>query len=102
MQALRLEEPAAVGRGDVEVEGAAVAIDGQRHRHAGFAARPDAAEEPGQLVDRRAVDRQHDVAALQVGALRRPAGGEADDDDPVLDRGGVKPEPGPWRAVWPA
>src|SRR5712692_5164380 len=75
MQPRALEETAAVGRGDAHLQGAAVAIDGDRHLDPRIAERPDAAEQGCEVADVRAADREHDVAGAQVGAPRRAAAG---------------------------
>src|ERR1051326_7899916 len=102
MQAGRLEEFAAVGGFHPHLEGAAVAIDCERHFDAGMAERPHAAEEAGEVVHLRAGDREHDVAGAQIGTLRRPTASEPRDHDPVLDLGGVKAKPRPRRAIGPS
>src|SRR6516225_7173083 len=73
MQAWTFEKPAALPRLDAHLHGLAVAIDRQRDFHAGLTLRPDAAEETGEVAHVLAGDRDHDVAGVQVGLLRRPA-----------------------------
>ena len=102
MHPRHLEEPVAFRRGDLLVEAAAVALDPQRDFGTGVALRPDAAEQAGEIVRRFAGDRLHHVAGLQAGALGRAAIGDADDDDPVVDLGGVESEPRPGRPVVPS
>src|SRR5262245_14577447 len=101
MQARAFEEAVAVARCNAQLEGAAVAIDQERHLDAGLAERPDVAEQARKLPHFRPGDGEHDVSGAQLGALRRPAGGDPDDDDPVLDLAGVEPEPRPRRAIAP-
>src|ERR1043166_7124585 len=102
MQTGRLEEFAAVGGFHPHLEGAAVAIDRERHVDAGMAERPHPAEQTGEVVHLRAGDREHDVAGAQIGAFGRPTAGEPGDHDPVLDLGGVEAEPRTRRPVDPA
>ena len=47
-------------------------------------------------------DLEHDVSAVQLGAIGRAAGGQPDDDHPVVDHGDVKTEPRPRRAIGPS
>src|SRR6266849_2038120 len=101
MQTRPLEEPDAVGRWYAQLERATVAVDEERHFDTGVAQRPDAAEQRGQAPDLHAGDRDHDVPGAQLGALRGPAGGQPDDDDPVLDFAGVEAEPWSRRTIAP-
>src|SRR6202521_3183177 len=101
MQPGRLEEPAAFRRGDLVVQGPAVAFDLDRDFDARLAERPDAPEHAGETADFRAADGQHDIAGVQAGALRRAAIREADDHDAIFDLRRVKPEPGSRRPVGP-
>src|SRR5580704_11064463 len=84
VQARRLEEAVAVCRHDLLLERLAVAIDGERDLGAGGAARPDAPIEPGKVAHLETGDREHHVAGVEAGLLRRAALGEADDDDAIL------------------
>src|SRR3984957_20330769 len=102
MQTRALEEAVALAGFDAQVHGLAVAIDRDRHFDTGLALRPDATEEAGEVADVLAGDRQDDIAGPDVGLLGRPAVGETDDDEPVLDLGGVKTEPRPRRRIQPA
>src|SRR5689334_7121265 len=72
VQARRLEEAVAVGGDHVLLEGAALAIDRERHLDAGGTARPDAAIESRQIAHLASADREHDVAGVVPGLLRRP------------------------------
>ena len=93
MQARPFEEAAALARFDPHVQGFAVAIDGHRHFDAGLALRPDAAKEAREIAHVLAGHREHNVAGVEVRFLGRPAIGEADNDESVLDFGRVKAEP---------
>src|SRR6185436_11900764 len=73
MHARAFEEFGAVARRDRHLEGAAVAIDQQRHIHAGLTERPHLAEHGGKLAHLAPVDRQDDVAGAEVGRLRGSA-----------------------------
>src|SRR5262249_13873164 len=81
MQTRPLEEPGAVAGLHRDLEGAAVAIDQQRHVDAGIAERPDLAEHGGEFADLAARDGEHDVAGMDVGGTRRATRGEPDHDD---------------------
>src|SRR5260221_14068878 len=102
MQTRAFEEGIAVAWGPAHLEGAAVAIDGQRHLYPGLAQRPYLAKEAGKIVDLLAGDRQHDIAGAQIGAPGRTAAGDPRDDDLVVDLGGVEAEPRTRRMVRPA
>src|SRR3954469_8072233 len=99
MQPWRLQELAAVGGRHCQVEGAAVAIDRERHLDAGIAERPDATKQAGKLGHFGAADREYHVAGAQLGLARGPAAGETDHHDPVVDLGGVESEPWPRRTI---
>ena len=73
VQARALEEPGAVARVHRHLEGAAVAVDEQRHVDAGIAERPHLAERGGKLAHLAARDRQDDVAGADLGRLRGAA-----------------------------
>src|SRR5208282_2325030 len=64
MQPRRLEEAAAVGRGDLVLDAAAVAFDRDRDFGAGAAERPDAPEHAGKRGDLLPGDGEHDVAGV--------------------------------------
>src|SRR5215831_13768196 len=99
VQARAFEKPAALTRFYAHLQGLAIAIDSQRDFHAGLPVRPDAAEETGEIAYVLARDRNHDVAGAQVRFLRRTAIGETDNDQAILDFGGIEPEPRPWRRI---
>src|SRR6185295_515992 len=102
MQDRSLEQAAAVDRLHADVEGASLAVDGQRHGDPCFAQGPYAAEQAGKVGYAGPGYGQHDVAGAQIGFLRRPSAGEPQDGDAVADLGGIEPEPGPWGPVRPA
>src|ERR1700730_9220865 len=99
MQAGSLEEPIAVAGAHAHVEGATVAVDEERYLDPGLAERPDLAEQVRELAHLGSRDRKHDVAGPKIGAFRRPSVGETDDDDSVLDLGGVDTEPRSWGMI---
>src|SRR6476659_10907394 len=68
MKAWPLEKSVAVAGGHARLEGATVAVDGQRHLDPGLAQRPHLAEKAGQVADLGVGHRQYDVASAQVGA----------------------------------
>src|SRR5262245_50582732 len=87
MQAWALEEPVPVARRDRHLEGAAVAIDQQRHLDAGIAERPHFAEHGGKLAHLAPADREDDVAGADIRRLRRPARRKPDHHDLALHLG---------------
>src|SRR5262245_48627065 len=101
MQARPLEKAIAIAGGDAHFEGAPVAVDRQRHFHAGPAERPDLAEKAGKVLDLIAAYREHDIAGAQIGSLGRTAARDARHHDFVLHFGCVEAEPGPRRMVRP-
>src|SRR5262245_58162769 len=102
VQARSLEKAIAVARGHAHLEGAAVAIDGQRHFDAGLAQRPYLAKEAGEIADLLAGDPQHHVAGAQIGAPGRATTGHPRDHDLVVNLGCVETEPRTRRVVRPA
>src|SRR6516225_10128537 len=98
MQARSLEKPAPVGGSHLQFHRAPVAIDRHGHFDPGSAERPDTAKEAREIADFSPADRKHDVAGAQIGLACRPAAGEADHHDAVVDLGGEEAEP---RARWP-
>src|SRR5262249_62393732 len=79
--------------------GAAVAIDHQRHFHAGPTQRPDLAEESCKVLDLLAGYFQYHVAGAQIGFTRGAAAGYPRDHHFVVDLSGVETEPRPRRMV---
>ena len=73
VQARPLEKAIAVAGGDADLERAAVAINRQRHFHAGSAQRPNFAKEAGEILHLVAGDCQHDVPGAQIGPPGRAA-----------------------------
>src|SRR6516162_5337082 len=99
VQARAFEKSATLTRFYAHLQGLAVAIDRQRDFHAGLALRPDAAEETGEVAYVLAGNRNHDITGAQIRLLRRPAIGQADNDQAILDFGCVEAEPRPRRRV---
>src|ERR1700739_3091292 len=62
VQARRLEESAAVGGFDLELQRLALAIDRERHLDPGIPERPDAAEQTSEVAHLPAADREHHIA----------------------------------------
>src|ERR1043166_5356587 len=84
MHARTFQEFGAVARLDRHLEGAAVAVDQERHVHARIAERPHFAEQRRELAHLAAADRQDDVAGAHVGGLCRPARRQPHHDDALL------------------
>src|SRR5581483_2822255 len=99
VQPRRLEQLGAVDRGEHHVEGDAFMVHRKWHVDAGMSERPEPAIELGLAGDALAIDRQDDVASLELGAGRGAVVGDADDDDLVVDLGRIEPEPRSRRPV---
>jgi len=72
VQPRRLEQFRAVGRGQRNIEGDALVIDGERHVDARRTERPQLSIERRLARNLLAVNREDDVAGLELGARRRP------------------------------
>src|SRR5713101_3711994 len=102
MQPGRLEESAAIRRGDRLLDRMAVTIQDDGNFHPGLAERPYAPEHPGETANLPTADGPHHVAGAQSGTLRRTPICKPDHNDPVLDLGRVESEPRAGRPVGPA
>src|SRR5215510_12845656 len=99
MQPRRLQQLGAVGRAQRHVEGDALVMDGERHIDAGSAKRPEFSIKLALAGNLVAVDAEDHVAGLELGACGGSPARHADDDDAVVDLGGVHAKPRARRLV---
>src|SRR4051812_32593834 len=99
VQLRRLQELETIGRGHRDVEGDAFMMYRQRHVDAGSAEAPQLLVEAGLARDLLAVDREDDVAGLELGTGGRAVGGDPDHNHAVVDLGRKESEPRPCRLV---
>src|ERR1041385_63816 len=90
VQARAFKKAAALAGFDAQLQGLALAIDGQWNFHAGLALGPETAEEPGEIAHALAGDLEHDIAGAQICFFGGAAIGEADDDQAILNLGGIE------------
>jgi hypothetical protein len=103
MKTSGFQEAVAVGGGDPEVEGVALALDSERDIDPRRPERPERAIEARQRGDGLSRDGAYDVRGVQARPPRRTIARKPDENDAlILVLGRIETQPGSGRAVDPA